>query len=409
MYSILCSPLLHAIFVLPTLTPLEFYLLHTESIIFLHAPISMASQLQKDYPWIQSPVIINAPMGGFARAGLATAVTLAGGIGLIGAVNDMVELEQNLQRSREIFSASKSGTNSITQQNQHSTNTNGDSLDPSATLPLGVGLLPFISKLDAALPLIKRYKPAIIWLFAATSFPDYAVWASAIRKASPQTKLWIQTGTVSAALEVARLATPDVLVMQGSDAGGHGFIHTAGIVSLIPEATDVLRREGFGHIPLVAAGGIVDGRGVAAALTLGAAGAVMGTRFLAATETEMNPLARETLLAARDGALSTAKSTLFDQLKGPSMWPELYDGRALASGSWKDFSEKRVGLEEVQRRFKDAEKKEDKGFAGGMDGRAAVWAGTGVGMVNEMKSAEEVVKETRAQAVRVLEGLRSSL
>ena len=361
----------------------------------------MTSKIQNDYLWTKSPIIINAPMGGFAGGDLATAVTLAGGIGMIGGVVDMVALEKELQKAREILSA---------QDNGHAdTRPNGHSNNDHDTLPIGVGLLPFVSKLDAALPLFTKHRPRIAWLFAAKESADYATWASAIRQSSPRTKIWIQTGTVSAALEIARLANPDVIVMQGSDAGGHGFAHGAGIVSLIPEATDVLRREGFSHIPLIAAGGIVDGRGVASSLALGAAGVVMGTRFLAAPETMMHPLAREAVLAATDGAVSTARSKVFDELRGPTIWPVLYDGRALASESWRDFVEDGVGIEEVQKRFKGVEVKEDKGFAGGMKARAAVWAGAGVGLVNEMKSAGEIVRETREEAFRALETVRASL
>ncbi len=98
---------------------------------------------------------------------------------------------------------------------------------------------------------------------------------------------------MAAAREAARLGA-DVVVAQGSDAGGHQFAGNAGVVSLVPEIVDMLRAEfssttassssssgkdGDGGPPVVwAAGGIADGRGVAAALALGAEGAVLGTR-----------------------------------------------------------------------------------------------------------------------------------
>jgi nitronate monooxygenase len=75
--------------------------------------------------------------------------------------------------------------------------------------------------------------------------------------------------------------------MQGSDAGGHGPCPGAGIVSLVPETRGTLDREGFSGIGIFAAGGISDGRGIAAALACGANGVVMGTRFLASTEVEL--------------------------------------------------------------------------------------------------------------------------
>jgi nitronate monooxygenase len=62
-----------------------------------------------------------------------------------------------------------------------------------------------------------------------------------------------------------KTARPDALCLQGADAGGHGFKKGAGIISLVPEPSDALAREGFSNIFIIAAGGIVDGRGVLAA------------------------------------------------------------------------------------------------------------------------------------------------
>jgi nitronate monooxygenase len=275
---------------------------------------------------------------------------------------------------------------------------------PKSTLPLGIGLLPFVSDLDDAMTVVAEYRPAIVWLFAVHEFADFGVWATKVRAASPQSKIWVQVGTVSAAVEIARLCSPalDGLVLQGSDAGGHGFEHGASIVSLLPEATDVLHANGFGSLPLIAAGGIVDGRGVAAALALGAAGVVMGTRFLGARETDLHPSYREAVLKARDGALSTVRAKVFDELKWENMWPDLYDGRALATESYRDH---RVGVDikRIRERYYEAAAREDEGFGG----RAAVWAGSGVGLVNEVMGATEIVKEVREEAKSVIDRLKA--
>lgn len=348
----------------------------------------MTSKLLTDYSWAASPIIINAPMSGFAGDALATAVTSAGGIGMIGGVFDMKALEANLERANATFSSNPSFAS-------------------RSTLPLGVGLLPFVSKMEEAMPVLAKYKPAILWVFAAKEFADYGTWAKAIRRESPETKVWIQVGSVTAALEVAKICSPDVLVLQGADAGGHGFSRGAGIISLLPEATDVLRANGYGHVPLVAAGGIVDGRGVASALALGAAGVVMGTRFLAAPETTMHPQYRAAVLGARDGALSTARSLVFDELRGPTMWPGLYDGRALATDSYTD-AVKGVDIEKIRELHKEAVAGEDAGYGGG-NPRAAVWAGAGVGLVNDVKPAVDIVREVRDAAKGVLGNVLSSL
>ena len=235
-----------------------------------------------------------------------------------------------------------------------------------------------MTKLPEALPVIKRFRPAVLWLFGAKELADYATWAERIRAASPHSMIWIQVGSVEAALTVARTVKPACLCVQGSDAGGHGFEKGAGIVSLVPEIADALAANGFSDIHLVAAGGSTDGRSAAAALALGAEGVVLGTRFLAARETNVHPAYRAAVLAARDGGQSTTRCKLFDELKGPNIWPEAYDGRGIVMESWRDHAGG-VGIEEVRARHAEAVEGEDRGYGSNGKGRAAMWAGTGVG------------------------------
>lgn len=349
---------------------------------------SSATPLQKAYPWTTTPFLANAPMGGFANHALATAVTSAGGLGFVGSVNDMTALSTQLTEVAKAFPPTTS--------------------DPatSSTLPIGVGFLPFIASLDAAAAVIAQFRPAAVWLFAARETRDYATWTARVRKESPASKIWIQVGSVADAVQVAQRCAPDVLVLQGQDAGGHGGVKGAGIVALLPEAQDALAEKGFGHIPLVAAGGIADGRGVAAALALGAAGVVMGTRFLGARETVMPHAGyRAAVIRGRDGGQSTVRAKVFDELRGANVWPEAYDGRGVRSESYEDWRAG-MGIEEIRERFKEAEKAEDGGFGKGEgdgDGRSIVWAGTGLGLVNEIKGAKEIVEEVREAAVAALE------
>ena len=90
---------------------------------------------------------------------------------------------------------------------------------------------------------------------------------------------------------------------------------------------------------------------------------------------------------------------MFDELKGKSIWPAGYDGRAIAGASYRDF-ESGVSVEEV-RRCIEAVKEPHKGFGG--EERAALWAGSGVGLVNDVKSASEILQEIRESARRCLE------
>jgi nitronate monooxygenase len=146
-------------------------------------------------------------------------------------------------------------------------------------------------------------------------------WTEQIRDVTQnKTKIWIQVRTVASALEVVRACKPDVLVIQGCDAGGHGPVQSSFIISLLPEVLDALIVAGIlrGSIPLVAAGGIMDGRGVAAALMLAASGACMGSRFLVSPEAEISPVYKKAVADANGGDVNTVRTTLYDELRGTS-------------------------------------------------------------------------------------------
>ena len=328
-------------------------------------------------------------MGGFANSALATAVTQAKGFGFIGAVFDMVALATELEKTSKALLGTEVP-------------------ESDATLPVGVGFLPFAAKLENAVPVIAKFRPAAVWLFAAPELEDYATWAGRMREVSPLSKIWVQIGSVAGALRVAELVKPDVIVMQGLDAGGHGWEKGAGVISLIPEAADALAENGYGHIGLLASGGIADGRGVASALALGAEGVVMGTRFLSATETTVPHKGyREAVLAAKDGGQSTVRAKIFDELRGPNIWPTLFDGRGIVTDSYTDHV-KGMDIEEIRRLHAEAAKADDAGF-GPQNKRTTVWAGTGIGLVNEVKGAKEIVEEVRDAARKALERAKSRL
>ena len=356
-----------------------------------------SSTLLDDYPWIQTPLVVSAPMGGFATAPLATAVSMHGGIGFIGAVFDMVSLDNELIAARRTFIDSGMMRKS--------------SEDEKETMPLGVGFLPFVLEMSKAVKVVKKHRPRIVWLSFAREMADFAVWAKAVREASPQTKIWIMLGRVTAALEVVPDAKPDVLVMQGADAGGHGSERSAGIVSIVPETIDALAAKGYSHIPVLAAGGIVDGRGVAAALSLGARGVIMGTRFIASHECLIpHPMYREVILMAKMGE-ATVRAKVFDELRGPNIWPEAYDGRAIRNLSWQD---KAAGADvvDIRERYAETAKDDDGGYApngDGASGRTMIWAGAGVGLVNQVQSAADILVGVRKQANKALDTARASL
>ncbi len=348
---------------------------------------SISRSLQSLYPWTKTPIIANAPMRGFARAPLAIAVTQAGGLGFIGADTSLAALCTSLEQVARTL---------------------GRQADSSTPLPIGIGFVNFDAELEMALTAVAKYIPAAVWLFAPRAMADLEIWSRKVKDASHgKTAIWVQVGSVADALLAAKLCRPDVIVVQGIDAGGHGLEKGAGIVALFPEVADALESSGFGHIALVAAGGIVDGRGVAAALALGAEGVVMGTRFLAAEETEIKRGYQADILSASDGGQTTVRCKTFDDLRGPNPWPEEYDGRGIVTQSYEDYMK---GMDIIENRnlYAEALEKGDLGY-GGKSGRLVVWAGTGVGLVHEVRGAREIVEEVREAARDVLDRAKARL
>jgi nitronate monooxygenase len=312
---------------------------------------------------------------------LALAVSRAGGLGFIGAGagSDLSTLPSNLQETVSSVSSSPIPRT------------------PEGILPVGVGFLNWGADLELVvrefrgLPL----KPAAAWFFAPKTTEDLVEWTERIRDATQnKTKIWIQVCTVASALEVVRSCKPDVLVVQGYDAGGHGLKQSSSIITLLPEVLDTLVAAGIPRdsTPLIAAGGIMDGRGVAAALLLGASGTCMGTRFLMSLEAEISPGYKKAVLDANDGGINTTRTTLYDRLRGTSGWPDGYDARGVINKSLRD-SEIGMDFEENQRLYAEAMQLGDGGW-GMEEGRMTTYAGTGVGLVKRIMPAGQIVKDT---------------
>lgn len=350
-------------------------------------------RLQTRYPWAMSPLILNAPMADFAGGRLAAQVSLSGGFGFIGFSESPSALSEELKLASTIISQNSKFA-------QHTQN----------TLPLGIGLLNFLCKLEDYLPVIQEYKPKAVWLFASQTTHGYSEWIEKIREVTGgETEVWVQIGSVMGALQILKEGKPDVIVAQGIDAGGHGFARGAGVISLIPEIRDTFDENGFQGTPILAAGGISEGRGVAAALLLGAEGVVMGTRFLASEECKLpSNYYLETILGGSDGGRYTVKDEVFDNLRQPSIWPKGYDGRGVVNESVKDYDSK-IGYEELRVKVKDELETGEKGKQYSVEGRSAVWAGTGIGFVKKVMMAKDIVDEVRNEAVKALESTRSLL
>lgn len=306
-----------------------------------------------------------------ALAPLAVAVSRAGGFGFLAAGTDVSELKSELQRAADLVK---------------------DSPIERATadvLPIGVGFINWGVQLDTAVEALKEHVPAAVWFFAPRENQDLVVWTERIREVSHgRTKVWIQIGTRADAVEVARLCNPDVIVVQGCDAGGHGLVQGASIVTLLPEVADALKEIGCGSVPLIAAGGLVEGRGAAASLALGASGVVMGTRFLASKEANIAKGYQDDVIRSKDGGVSTIRSSVYDQVRGTAGWPAEYGGRGIVNQTFMD-AKSGMHVDENKKLYAEAMKKGDEGW--GEDGRMTAYAGSGVGLVNEVLSARDIV------------------
>ena len=155
-------------------------------------------------------------------------------------------------------------------------------------LPVGFGVLAFNSAghscCDNLTTLVDQYRPAAIWLFAPASRSQYAELITRLTVAGSAwgMKIFVQVGTLQSAREALQDGA-DVLVVQGGDAGGHQFAQGASVMTLVPEIADMLAEEEKSvTVPIIAAGGIMDGRGVAAALALGEYNTVEVTKIICA-------------------------------------------------------------------------------------------------------------------------------
>jgi nitronate monooxygenase len=236
---------------------------------------------------------------------------------------------------------------------------------------------------------------------------DPAPYVSAAHEAG--IKVMMQVGSVDEA-KAAQQAGVDLVAAQGVEAGGHvrGTITTMVLVPLVVDAV--------GAMPVLAAGGIADGRGLTAALALGAAGAALGTRFLASTECGAHPEYKRRVVAAQ--AADTRYTTLFDL-----GWPDAphrvlhnsvmaeWEAAGRPAGGARPHEGEIIG----QIRFGEmslpipryAAFPASAGFDGAVE-KAALYAGQTCGLVNDIRPAAEIVADIVRQAEDALRAASGS-
>lgn len=299
--------------------------------------------------------VISAPMAIAAGGALAAAVSNAGGLGFIGGgYGDTQWLEEQFRLACDA--------------------------------KIGCGFITWsLAEKPHLLELALSQSVVAVFL----SFGDPAPFAAAIRQHGAKLICQVQT------LDDARRALDcgaDVLVAQGSEAGGHGQARAT--ISFVPEVADLLAAQSPQTL-LCAAGGIADGRGLAAALMLGADGVVFGSRFWASREALVHPKMHEAALAATGD--DTIRSSLPDIVRSRA-WPSRFTARTLRNR----FTETWLGREpELEQSRGDLASEWEAAWATGDTEIANTFVGEAVGMIRSIEPAglilDQIVSDAEAR------------
>ena len=296
--------------------------------------------------------IISAPMAFAAGGALAAAVTRAGGLGLIGgAYGDPEWIDEQFGSAR------------------------GERV--------GIGFITWsAAQKPAVVAAALKRKPAGVML----SFGDPMTFAADVRAAGAVLICQCQNlEHVRAALD----AQADIVVAQGSEAGGHGA--DRGTFTLVPEVADMLARTSPDTL-LLAAGGVADGRGLAAALTLGADGVLVGTRLCASQESLVKPLHRQAIVeSSGDATLRTHLPDIARELP----WPEEFTARIQRNG----FVNRWRGREsELAQQVAVEGPRYLQAFAEGDPENTAVWFGEAAGLIDAVEPAATILERMVTEA-----------
>ena len=247
--------------------------------------------------------IVQAPMSGFTSPALVTGVCNAGGLGSLGCVGQPPDV------LREQVATVRQATNRPFNLNffVH----RSPQINPEATARMRARLAPYfdeyglgpvpeptepLSTFDAEqLDLVLELRPRVV------SFHFCLPESTAVQRLKGAGCIILNSATTVAEARWLEANGADVIIAQGFEAGGHrgSFSDNAGAgmvgtMALVPQIVDAVR------VPVIAAGGIADGRGIAAAFALGASGVQIGTAFLGCPEAAVSPLHRARLRAAAD-------------------------------------------------------------------------------------------------------------
>ncbi|KZT56806.1 inosine monophosphate dehydrogenase [Calocera cornea HHB12733] len=320
---------------------------------------------------VKTPIALAAMT--FVSGGLLAAeVSLAGGVGFM-AIDfrfGMESFQADFERARQ-----RLGT------------------PAGQPLPIGVGALGWL--LDAPpFGVADMLKWAVmqgvkaVWL----SFgDDLGKWVQFVREADTErgdgrkTLIAIQLGTVEQAKQAVEEWKVDIVIAQGTDAGGHAWAAAPSTAVLL---TRILTTLPSPRPPVLAAGTVASGAQIAAFLTLGASGVVVGTLFAATTESIYDPACKDGILNA--GFEDPIRNTLWDRIQG-FPWPKGVDGRAISK---RILNDEVAGLtiEQIREKMQEDTKTGDKS-------REIVWSGAPAAYVKEIRPAKDIMEQLNRETI----------
>jgi enoyl-[acyl-carrier protein] reductase II len=206
---------------------------------------------------VKHPIML-AGMGGVSYAELVAAVSNAGGYGVLGMAGRTPDFIREQMRTVKTLTDKPFGVDLLA--------ASPESLTASVEIIIGEGASSFVAGLGVPMPIMEKLKKAGL-------------------------KVMVVCGAVKHAVK-AEQAGCDAVICQGGEGGGH-----TGLVGTLPFVAQAVEAV---KIPVVAAGGLYDGRGLAAALSLGAVGVWMGTRFIASAEAHAGQMYRDVIVEATD-------------------------------------------------------------------------------------------------------------
>jgi nitronate monooxygenase len=294
--------------------------------------------------------VVGAPMAGAAGGRLAAAISASGALGMIGA-------------------GGAATPSWIAEQGR---------IAAASGRAWGIGLLAWVLEANPAqLDAVADLAPPLV----SVSYGPYERHLAVLKQAG--SAVVTQVGTLAEA-RAAERAGVDLIVARGGEGGGHG----RNDVATLPLLQAVLDHV---SVPVLAAGGIATARGLAAVLAAGAAGAWVGTAFLACPEATVVPAARDRIVAA--GETDTNYGRVFD-VGLRQAWPREYGGRALRNRffeAWEGREPELAGDDSAHAELLAALERHDFDTA-------CIYAGQSVGLVHRARPAAEVVAELATAA-----------